>query len=132
MDKKLSLMRDKALEVMHKAYAPYSKFHVGACLITEDGSYFTGCNCENASYGLTQCAEASVIGAMVSAGHRKIASIYIIGSGPTLCTPCGACRQRILEFSMPKTTVCMASAVGDYKQVCLSDLIPMPFKVTVD
>lgn len=132
MDEKFMMMREKAIEVMGKAYAPYSKFHVGACLITDKGSYFSGCNCENASYGLTQCAEASAIGAMVSAGQRVIRAIWIVGSGESVCTPCGACRQRILEFATPQTVVYMSSQSGKTKCVNFNELMPMPFDLQSD
>lgn len=93
------LMAKKACEAMQSAYAPYSKYHVGACVQAEDGTLFTGCNVENASYGLTNCAERTAIFSMVAAGKKKIKAIAIVGSGDELCTPCGACRQVIREFA---------------------------------
>lgn len=95
------LMAKKACEAMKNAYAPYSKYQVGACVEAEDGSLFAGCNVENASYGLTCCAERSAIFALISAGKKKIKAIALVGSGNELCTPCGACRQVIREFAAP-------------------------------
>ncbi len=81
------------------AYAPYSRFHVGAALRTASGAVFSGCNVENAAYPQGACAEAGAISAMALAGERRIAEILVIGDGEELCTPCGGCRQRIREFA---------------------------------
>ena len=81
------------------AYAPYSRFHVGAALRSESGAVHSGCNVENAAYPQGACAEASAISAMALAGDRRIAEILVIGDGEALCTPCGGCRQRIREFA---------------------------------
>lgn len=99
------LMAKKACEAMKHAYAPYSKYHVGACVQAEDDTLFTGCNVENASYGLTNCAERTAIFSMVAAGKKKIKAIAIAGSGDELCTPCGACRQVIREFASQDTPI---------------------------
>ena len=80
------------------AYAPYSQFPVGAALLTDDGKYFTGCNVENASYGLTLCAERNAIASMVAAGHKKFVALAIHAEKGTKCYPCGACRQWLYEF----------------------------------
>lgn len=85
-----------ALAVRPRAYAPYSKFHVGAALLTADGEIFAGCNVENASYGLTICAERVAIGTAVAAGHKQIVAIAVATSGGH--SPCGACRQVLSEF----------------------------------
>lgn len=87
---------DAALSVRQNAYAPYSKFLVGAAVLTEDGSAFTGTNVENASYGLTICAERIAAGAAVAAGHRMITAVAVATSGAA--SPCGACRQFLAEF----------------------------------
>ena len=81
------------------AYAPYSRFHVGAALRSASGAVFAGCNVENAAYPQGACAEAGAIAAMALAGDRRIAEILVIGDGEALCTPCGGCRQRIREFA---------------------------------
>jgi cytidine deaminase len=104
------LMAQKACEVMQHAYAPYSKYHVGACVQAEDDTLFTGCNVENASYGLTNCAERSAIFSLISAGKKRIKAIAIVGSGPDLCTPCGACRQVIREFAAPDAPIYLCDA----------------------
>ena len=82
-----------------RSYAPYSKFRVGAALITPDGAIYSGGNVENASYPEGWCAETSAIAAMAAAGARRIAEICVVGDGAALCTPCGGCRQRIREFA---------------------------------
>ena len=85
---------------MKNAYAPYSKFHVGAAILLEDGRVFTGCNVENASYGLTICAERNAIFAAVAATAKKpvIAAVAVVNRRGVPCSPCGACRQVIAEF----------------------------------
>ena len=85
-----------AISVRENAYAPYSKFLVGAAVLTEDGSVFTGTNVENASYGLSICAERIAAGGAVAAGHRQITAVAIATKGAT--SPCGACRQFLAEF----------------------------------
>lgn len=87
-----------ARKASDNAYAPYSKFKVGAALITEGGSFFTGCNVENASYGLTLCAERNAIASMVNNGHNKFIAIAVHAKQTTECYPCGACRQWLYEF----------------------------------
>jgi len=90
-----------AREAQHKAYAPYSKFRVGAAVLLENGDIFTGCNVENASYGLTNCAERSAIFAAVSklgGGNVKIRAVAVVNDHDVPCSPCGACRQVIAEF----------------------------------
>ena len=88
----------KAKEARQLAYAPYSNFFVGAALLTSTGEVFTGCNIENASYGLTICAERVAVAKAVSIGQRKIKAIALYGSDEEIISPCGACRQVILEF----------------------------------
>ena len=87
-----------AREVRAKAYAPYSRFHVGAAVDVGDGLMFTGANVENASYGVGLCAERAAIAAAVSAGYQKILAIAVAGPPGVTCAPCGACRQFIVEF----------------------------------
>ncbi len=88
----------KAIEASKNAYAPYSKFSVGACLLTENGKVYSGCNFENASFGLTICAERNAIGTAVTNGEKKIKAIAIYSPNCNLCVPCGACRQVLHEF----------------------------------
>src|SRR5690349_2497751 len=91
-------MLDQARKACEKAYAPYSKFKVGVCIRTQNNQLFTGCNVENASYGLSSCAEASAISAMISANEHNIAEVLIVSSGKKACPPCRGCRQRLWEF----------------------------------
>ena len=100
MNNILDNMIKKAKEVQQHSYAPYSNYHVGICLRSENDYLFTGCNVENVSYSLTLCAEMSALGALISAGEKYIKEVVVIGSGKELCVPCGACRQRILEFAI--------------------------------
>lgn len=123
----LNTMLETAKKVMQHSYSPYSQYRVGACLKCEDDQLFSGTNVENAAYGLAICGEASAISAMASAGYRKIQEIVIIGSGAELCTPCGACRQRINEFASPDTLVHLANADGIQKTLKVSELLPYAF-----
>jgi cytidine deaminase len=123
-------MLEKAREVMQFAYAPYSNFKVGACIRAEDGSLHVGCNIENASYGLALCAEASAIAALISSGHKEIHEILVIGSGDFYCSPCGACRQRLYEFSVKNhIPVYMCNSKGEYQQSSMSELLPFGFNL---
>jgi len=109
------------------AYAPYSRFRVGAALRAESGAIFVGCNVENAAYPEGWCAETSAIGAMTAAGERRIAEICVVGDGEALCTPCGGCRQRIREFADAGTLVHVAGPEGVRKTFRLSELLPESF-----
>ncbi len=117
----------KALAAIEKSYSPYSKFPVGCALKTKSGQYYSGCNIENASYSLTQCAEASAIAQMVSAGEREIAEIFVIGDGAELCTPCGACRQRIREFASLDTPIHIGNREQHRASFTLNELLPHSF-----
>jgi cytidine deaminase len=89
-----------ALSVQRRAHAPYSRYPVGAALLVASGRVFAGCNVENASFGLTICAERSAIVQMVAAGERKPVALFVVTKGPVLGTPCGACRQTLAEFAL--------------------------------
>lgn len=115
----------KALEAKKGAYVPYSNFHVGAALITEDNKIYTGCNIENASYSPTVCAERTAIFKAVSEGHRNIKAIAIVGDAD-MTYPCGVCRQVIREFGA-HAKVIIANSVDDYKEYSLEDLLPYSF-----
>ena len=93
-----NILMEKAIEVSKNAYIPYSKFPVGACVLTENEKIYTGCNFENASFGLTICAERNAIGSAIADGERKIKAIAIYSPNTDNCYPCGACRQVLYEF----------------------------------
>ena len=110
-----------------KAYAPYSRFKVGAAIATPTGAIYSGCNVENAAYPVGSCAEASAISAMINAGERVIAAILVIGDGEALVTPCGGCRQRIREFAQASTPIHIAGPNGHRTSFTLADLLPHSF-----
>lgn len=123
---------NEALNARNYAYAPYSQFMVGAALITEDDSVYTGCNVENASYGATNCAERTAIFKAVSEGERLIKAIAIVGGvkdgDMTYAYPCGVCRQVIREFSNPcDLVIIVAKNQDDYKTYSLEELLPESF-----
>lgn len=109
------------------AYAPYSRYLVGAALATPDGRVFAGCNVENAAYPSGTCAEAGAVAAMVAAGGRTIADLVVVGNGPELITPCGNCRQRIREFATAATRVHAAGAQGLVRSFTVDELLPLSF-----
>ena len=117
----------EAKKVREKAHVPYSKFKVGAALLTENKKIIVGCNVENAAYPQSQCAEATAIGNLVSQGFNKIIEIVVIGSGDQLCSPCGGCRQRIREFAPLNTPIHMCNVDGLQKTLTLAELLPNSF-----
>ncbi len=116
-----------AREVRNNAYVPYSHFAVGAALETEDGAIFSGCNVENVSFGLTNCAERSAVFHMVSAGQKKIRSVAVIADAPRPISPCGACRQVLAEFGREETPVVLSNLAGQTIRTTLGELIPYVF-----
>ena len=123
----LEALFEAAKAVQAKAYAPYSRFKVGAAIATPEGRVFTGCNVENAAYPVGTCAEEGAIAAMVAAGERRIAAILVFGEGQTHVTPCGACRQRIREFGAPDTPIHVAGPQGVEATFTLDELLPRAF-----
>lgn len=109
------------------AYSPYSKFQVGAAVLDASGKVHVGCNVENASYGLTSCAERNALAAAMAAGARELASILIYVPGNRVFEPCGACRQVMLEL-MPGSAPVWSSSDTDYRQWTVADLLPEPFE----
>lgn len=109
------------------AHAPYSNFTVGAAALGAGGGVFAGCNVENAAYPIGTCAEAGAISAMVAAGETRLAAILVVGGGPSLCTPCGGCRQRIREFGGEATPVLVAGPEGLRRRFTLGELLPESF-----
>lgn len=120
------MLIEAAKRAREKAYVPYSTFPVGAALITEDGTLFTGCNIENASFGLTNCAERTAIFKAVSEGHRKFTAIAVVADTPEACSPCGACRQVMSEFG-PDARVILTNLRGHTLVTTVRELLPGAF-----
>ncbi|WP_211229981.1 cytidine deaminase [Desulfovirgula thermocuniculi] len=115
-----------ALLARERAYAPYSSFKVGAALLTARGKIYTGCNVENASYGLTVCAERVALYNAVSEGEREFTALAIVSDGPSITVPCGACRQVLAEFSRD-LKILMGNSQGGYVAASLEELFPLAF-----
>ena len=109
------------------AYAPYSKFAVGAALLDEQGRIHAGCNVENAAYPQGLCAEAVALGHLVLAGGQRIAAVAVVGAGPRLVTPCGGCRQKLREFATDDCPVWVADLDGHRATFTLGGLLPHSF-----
>lgn len=117
-----------ALAVRERAYAPYSQYLVGAALRDEQGRIHAGANVENAAYPQSQCAEASAIGVLVAAGGHRITEALVIADGSLgLPSPCGACRQRLREFTSLEAPIHLAGLAGVIRTVTLGDLLPLSF-----
>ena len=115
-----------AREAREKAYAPYSGFKVGAALLAGDGQIYTGCNVENISYGLSICAERTALVKAVSCGQRVFKAIAIIADTEDCCSPCGACRQALVEFGLD-IEVYLVNHRGDYIMYTTAELLPRSF-----
>lgn len=110
------------------AYAPYSKFHVGAAMRDENGIIHSGCNVENAAYPQGTCAEAGALSALAMSGARKIMEMAVAGAGPVLVTPCGGCRQKIREFAGPDVKIHICDDHGTVRRTfTLEELFPASF-----
>ena len=114
-----------AVKARENAYIPYSHFGVGAAVRAKDGRIFTGCNIENASYGLTVCAERNAIFAAVMEGVREFAALCVTADTPAPVAPCGACRQVMAEFQIP--VIYLTNLKGDVKETSLEELLPYSF-----
>jgi cytidine deaminase len=120
-----------AIRAARRAYCPYSKFHVGVALVSDRGRFFAGCNVENASYGLTVCAERAALFSMVAAGHRAFKEMVVVcpdlpADAELACRmPCGACRQVMAELSVHNSRV----IVPGHREFWLVDLLPEPFRL---
>jgi cytidine deaminase len=123
----LSELRAAARAARANAYAPYSHVAVGAALETADGRRFTGSNVENASYGLTVCAERTAVFAAVLAGARGLAAVAVSGPDGMASPPCGACRQVLAEFGTPGVVLTYGRADGGWADTTLGELLPAPF-----
>lgn len=116
-----------AIDARKNAYVPYSNFKVGAAVMTEDGSIFTGCNIENASYGATNCAERTAIFKAVSEGHKKIKAIAVVGDMSTNTYPCGICRQVIVEFATKDICIILVKDEDNYIIKTMEEILPGAF-----
>ncbi len=120
---------DYARKAMENAYVPYSKFHVGAALLTKTGKVYTGCNVEIASFGATNCAERTAVWKAVSEeGKVEIEKIAIISDEPDYIYPCGICRQVLAEFADDEMQVIGAKKSGEYKIIRFGDILPHAFR----
>jgi cytidine deaminase len=131
--KTLETLEDAAREVARNAYAPYSNFSVGAALLAEDGEIYVGCNVENASFGLSNCAERSAVHAAVSDGRGRgdFAALLVYVAGATCHPPCGACRQVLSEFLLPEALVYSACDTGEIVAWTMDELLPDSFELPV-
>ncbi|HEY3374831.1 MAG TPA: cytidine deaminase [Candidatus Aquicultor sp.] len=121
-----TMLIQRAFEARLEAYAPYSGFRVGAAVLSDDGRVFTGVNIENASYGLTLCAERAALAQAVAEGCRRFTALAIATDSPSPTYPCGGCRQVLAEFG-PDTLIIMATAKGDIAKATAQELLPHAF-----
>lgn len=116
-----------ALEARERAYAPYSNFRVGACLMAESGKLYCGCNIENASYTPTNCAERTAMFKAVYEGERRFCAIAIASDSDNFTAPCGVCRQVLAEFCAAEMPVICVNKRGEYRLATLGELLPLAF-----
>ena len=118
----------EALDARKRAYTPYSKFNVGAAVLTEEGKIYSGCNIENASYGATNCAERTAIFKAVSEGSRKVTAVAVVGDLNSFTYPCGICRQVIVEFALDQNIdIILAKNTKEFIVVKLKEILPGAF-----
>lgn len=122
---------DKAKEAMVYSYSPYSRFKVGACVLTKDGHIYTGCNIENSSFGATNCAERTAIFKAVSEGRKEFAKIAIVSSSGLKTYPCGICRQVMSEFFKGNEQIILENA-GEIIKYTIDYLLPDSFKIVIN
>ncbi|MBT2655246.1 cytidine deaminase [Bacillus sp. ISL-18] len=120
----MQALLDQAIEARKKAYTPYSNFQVGAAVLTKDHHVFQGCNIENASYGLTNCAERTAIFKAVSEGKNEIDTIIVVANTEGPVSPCGACRQVMAEFCDKDTKIILANLKGEKLETTIDQLLP--------
>ncbi|CEG56804.1 cytidine deaminase [Legionella fallonii] len=127
MNNTIAQMIKEAYKALPNAYTPYSQFKVASCICTDKGNLYTGVNVENGSYSLSICAESSAICHMIAAGEQKIKSIVVVAHNNLLCPPCGACRQRIHEFSTADTMVYLCNEKTVFQSLSIDQLLPLAF-----
>ena len=120
-------LKRAALAARENAYAPYSRFKVGAAVRGASGKVYAGCNVENAAYPEGTCAEAGAIAAMVAAGETVLTEVYVVADAPEPAPPCGGCRQKLAEFGATTVLVTMSTTAGDERSVTIADLLPGAF-----
>lgn len=130
-DEQLGRLRDAARAASERAYCPYSRFHVGAALLGESGRVYAGCNVENASYGLTMCAERNAVFQAVASGERTFTAVAIYTPTPEPAVPCGACRQVLHEFAPEALVYCFAES-GPPRRFGVAKLLPHAFRLEVE
>ena len=121
---------DAARDVRENAYAPYSKFKVGAAIRGVNGTTYVGVNVENAAYPEGTCAEAGAIAAMVASGETRFEAVAVIADAPRPVPPCGGCRQKLTEFAAPGARIVMATTSGKTEEMAVADLLPGAFDAT--
>ncbi|OYD07674.1 cytidine deaminase [Paludifilum halophilum] len=121
-----ALMKE-AVEARKHAYVPYSQFGVGAVLLTADGTIYKGCNIENASYGLTNCAERTALFKAVSEGEKQFVAMAVSADTREPVSPCGACRQVLVELCPPDMKVILGNLSGEFSETTVRDLLPFAF-----
>jgi cytidine deaminase len=127
VDAALRELFDAAKAAQARAYAPYSRYRVGAAIRGASGRIHAGCNVENAAYPVGTCAEAGALAAMILAGDRALTDIVVLGEGEEFCTPCGACRQRLREFGGESLAIHVAGPEGIRRRFTLAELLPHAF-----
>ena len=129
LDDQILVLIAHANEARKRAYAPYSKYHVGAAVVSNDDSVYFGANVENASYGLALCAERSAISAAVMGGATRIKAVIVVTEGDIPGTPCGACRQWMAEFGDDDMIVVISNTSGQHTAYTLGQLLPAAFRL---
>ena len=127
------LLLHAAREAMQSAYAPYSNFKVGAAILTAQDQVFSGCNVENASFGLTNCAERSAIFTAIAAsktGKLDVRAVVVVNANDVPCSPCGACRQVISEFAADANTIVIFRGKTGYEETTIGNLLPESFRLS--
>ncbi len=120
-------LKQQAVMVRERAYAPYSRFKVGAAIRAASGAIYVGCNVENAAYPEGTCAEAGAIAAMVAAGETRLVEVYVVAGSAQPVAPCGGCRQKLAEFGAGDVPVTMATTTGAEQGTTLAELLPGAF-----